>query len=75
MSDEKLKELLLDDGFVKTLNELKTAEQVRAALAERGVEMTLEEMRGIFRARDGELSEADLEKASGGWWISLVTGF
>ena len=66
MSIEKLKELLQDDAFVKTLNELASLEEVQAALAERGVDMTLEEIRGVFRAQDGELSETDLEKTAGG---------
>ena len=66
MNIEKLKELLQDDAFVKTLNKLVTLEEVQAALAERGVDMTLEEMHGVFCARNGELSETDLENAMGG---------
>ncbi len=70
MNDELLKKVLADEEFVKSLLELESAEEVQAALKEKGVELTLADIGIIQKAlesgSEGELDEADLEQVAGG---------
>ena len=65
MNMEKMKEVFSDEAFVKSLFELETAAEVQAALQEKGVEMTEEEILGIrdlfLKVAEGELSAEQLE--------------
>ena len=66
MNLEKMKAVFADEAFMKQLFELETAAQVQAALKERGVELTEEEILGIrdfiIKVERGEISSEQLEK-------------
>ena len=66
MNLEKMKAVFADEAFIKQLFELETAAQVQAALKERGVELTEEEILGIrdfiIKVERGEISAEQLEK-------------
>ena len=66
MNTEKIKEVFSDKAFVKSLFEMKTAAEAQAALKEKGVELTEEEIfaiREIFlKVADGEISVKQLEQ-------------
>ena len=47
MNMEKMKEVFSDEAFVKSLFELDSAAEVQAALKEKGIEMTEDEILGI----------------------------
>ena len=80
MNTEKIKEVFADEAFVKGLFELESAAEVQAALQEKGVELTEEEILGIRdlltkvengeisaeQLENGELSDELLEQVSGG---------
>ena len=86
MNTEKIKEVFSDEAFVKSLFELESTAEVQAALKEKGVEMTEEEILGIRdllikvesgkisaeQLENGELSDELLEQvAGGGFWGSV----
>ena len=66
MNLEKIKEIFADETFVKGLFELETAAEVQAALKEKGVEMSEEEILGIrellIKVESGEISVEQLEQ-------------
>ena len=65
MNTEKIKEVFSDEAFVKSLFELESAAAVQAALKEKGVEMTEEEILGIrdllAKMENGEITAEQLE--------------
>ena len=85
MNMEMMKAAFADEAFAKGLMELKTAAEVRAALKEKGVELTDEESVSVFeffakvksgeiapkQGENGELSEEALEQVAGGGWGSF----
>ena len=80
MNIEKMKEVFSDEAFVKGLFELESAAEVQAALKEKGVELTEEDILGIRdllvkvesgeisveKLENGELPEELLEQVAGG---------
>ena len=66
MNIEKMKEVFADEAFVKGLFELETAAEVQAALKEKGVELSEDEILGIrelfLKVEGGEISAEQLEK-------------
>ena len=66
MNMEKMKEIFSDEAFVKGLFELETAAEVQAALKEKGVALTEEEILAIreffVKVESGEISVEQLEK-------------
>ena len=66
MNIERLKEVFLDEAFVKSLFELETVAEVQAALREKGIELTEEEIFAIremlLKVADGEISAKQLEQ-------------
>lgn len=84
---EKMKEIFADEAFVKSLFELESAGEVQAALKEKGVELTEEQILGIRdllgkvesgeisveQLENGELPEELLEQVSGGSIIAVAT--
>ena len=78
MNIEKMKAVFADEVFVKNLFELETAAEVQAALKEKGVELTEEEILGIRdllgKVENGELSEELLEQVSGGSILAAIGG-
>ena len=85
MNTEKMKAVFADEAFVKSLFELDSAAEVQAALQEKGVELTEEEILGIRdllvklaegeisaeQMENGELPEELLEQVSGGSLLGL----
>ena len=81
MNQNHIKEVFSDEVFVGSLMELETPEQVRAALKEKGVDMTENE---ILSLRDeiikqaqqggdgGEMSLESLDEVAGGFTIPAV---
>ena len=65
MNTEKLKEVFSDEAFVKGLFELESAAQVQAALKEKGVEMSEDEILAVrellIKVEKGEVSAEQLE--------------
>ena len=70
MNEELLKEVLSDEAFAKSLIEMETHEDVQTALKEKGVDLSIEDIKAIqnllVNQEDGELSEDDLENVAGG---------
>ena len=66
MNIEKMKAVFADEVFVKNLFELETAAEVQAALKEKGVELTEEEILGIrdllAKMESGEISAEQAEQ-------------
>lgn len=78
---EKINELFQDETFVENLLSKETDIEVKALLAENGVEISLEEISAIKKTvearleNDSELSEDDLENVAGGSDVSdIITG-
>ncbi len=67
---QKLQEIFQDEEFNKTLFAMETSEEVQAALKERGLELTIDEIKAIAEAikaaQEGELTEDNLEDVAGG---------
>lgn len=65
MNIERLKEVFLDEAFVKSLFELETVAEVQAALREKGVELSEEEILGVrdllIKVEEGGISAEQLE--------------
>ena len=74
MNIERLKEVFLDEAFVKSLFELETVAEVQAALQEKGIELTEEEILGIrdllIKVEEGGISAEQLEK----WAAQIESG-
>ncbi|MDO4744882.1 MAG: hypothetical protein Q4A86_05835 [Clostridia bacterium] len=64
MNVEKMKEVFSDEAFVKSVLELETAAEVQAALKEKGVELTEEEILAIrkllSKLESGEVTKEQL---------------
>ena len=82
MDEKRIKEIFSDEAFVKGLLALETPEEVQAALKEKGVAVSIEEIMqlkdALIKASEkaaesgGELSLEELEEAAGGF--VLLTG-
>ena len=74
MNMEKMKEVFSDEAFVKNLFGLETAAEVQAALKEKGVELTEEEILGIRdllgKVESDEISVEQLEQ----WAAQVESG-
>ena len=77
MSEERIKEIFSDEEFVKELFGKETPEEAQALLAEKDIDLSVEELvklkdiiaKKLRAAEDGkstELTEADLENVAGG---------
>lgn len=73
MNNEKLKELLKDEAFVKELVEQETVEDAQKLLASKGVDISVDQLNEIHkgvaaRLEEGEeLSDEQLENVAGGF--------
>ena len=75
MNELKIKEIFSDQTFVESLMEMENAEDVQAAIADKGIELTLndiEALRTQLSNTSEELSEDDLENVAGGFAISAT---
>ena len=74
MNIERLKEVFSDEAFVKSLFELETVAEVQAALQEKGIELTEEEILGVrdllIKVEEGGISAEQLEK----WAAQIESG-
>ena len=70
MDQERLKEVLSDEEFVKELLAMKTAEKVQDALEDKGISVTTDEIRQmgdlLRKAASGEIPKETLEAAANG---------
>ena len=70
MNEEKIREVFSDEKFVKSLMELETPEEVQKALAEKDIDLSVEDIKKIAellqKKADGELSDDELESVAGG---------
>ena len=69
MNNEQLKELFSDEAFVTSILELETVEEVQKALADKGLELSIDEIitiKNTLANEETELSEDDLENVAGG---------
>ena len=74
MNMEKIKEVFSDEAFVKNLFELESAGEVQAALKEKGIEFSEEEIISIrdflLKVEKGDITKEQLEK----WTVQLEDG-
>ena len=74
MNIEKMKEVFSDEAFVKSLFELETVAEVQAALREKGVELSEDEILGVrdlfLKVEGGEISAEQIEK----WAAQIESG-
>ena len=69
MNEEQLKKLFSDDAFVASILEMETAEEVQKSLADKGLELSLDEIaiiKNTLNSEETELSEDELKNISGG---------
>lgn len=77
MTEQKIKEIFSDEEFVASLMNMESPEDVQKALAEKGLELSVEEIEKIRQAamdQEGELSEEALEGVAGGSVAAIVLG-
>ena len=76
MNQQKIEQIFSDEVFVASLLNLDTAEAVQAALQEKGVTLSLDEIcqvrDGLVAYANGELSEAELEQVAGGIVVTTL---
>ena len=83
MNGERVKEVLADEAFVKELLSRETPEEAQALLAEKDIDISVEELVNIKdiivaklqaaeKGESAELTEEDLEAIAGGWVPTLV---
>ena len=76
MDEKRIKEVFSDEAFVKALLGLESAEEAQAALKEKGLEFSTDELVALrdallkmsakAEANGGELSVEDLDEVAGG---------
>ena len=73
MNEERIKELLSNEEYVKGLVDLGSYEAASAKLAEDGVEVSAEDLKKLVllfnKKSAGELSDEELEEIAGGSFI------
>lgn len=77
MTEQKIKEIFSDEAFVASLMEMETPEEVQKALAERGLDLSTEEIEKIREtaaSQEGELSDDALEGVAGGSLTAIICG-
>ena len=84
MNEERIKEVFADEEFVKELFSKETPEEAQALLAEKDIDVSIEELvklkdlvvaklQAAENSESAELTEADLEDVAGGTFgISVV---
>ena len=84
MNEERIKEVFSDEEFVKELFSKETPEEAQALLAEKDIDVSIEELvklkdlvvaklQAAENSESAELTEADLEDVAGGTFgISVV---
>lgn len=71
---EKIKELLASEEFGNEVKDYETEEELQAAFARHGVELSVEDVRAIcaqvYVANGGELSDEELDDVAGGFALT-----
>lgn len=74
MNIERVKEVFADEAFAKSVFELETASEMQAALKEKGIELSEEEITSIqdalMKVKTGEITKEQIEK----WSVQLENG-
>ena len=74
MNEALIKEIFSDEAFLKSLSEMETAEEVQAALKEKGLDLSIDDILKIQKTltsqENGELSEDEMENVAGGFAIT-----
>lgn len=74
MNEALIKEVFSDKEFVESLLGMETAEEVQAALKEKDLDLSIEDIKGIQKAltaqETNELSEEEMENVAGGFVIT-----
>ena len=74
MNIERVKEVFADEAFAKSVFELETASEIQAALKEKGIELSEEEITSIqdvlMKVKNGEVAKEQIEK----WSVQLENG-
>lgn len=74
MNIERVKEVFADEAFAKSVFELETVSEVQAALKEKGIELSEEEITSIqdalMKVKTGEITKEQIEK----WSVQLENG-
>lgn len=77
MNEERIKEIFANEDFVKDLFESKSYEEAQAKLADKDIDMSIDELKQTFnliqKKVDGELSDQDLEDVAGGLCLATAT--
>ena len=58
-----------DPAFAAALKEAKNEEEVLSKLREAGFNLTEEDLKEMKKADGAALSDEELDKVAGGWWI------
>ena len=58
-----------DAAFAAALKEAKNEEEVLSKLRKAGFNLTEEDLKKMKKADGAALSDEDLDKVAGGWWI------
>jgi len=77
MNEQKIKEIFADEAFVSSILEMETPEEVQKALADKGLDLSVDEINTIkesLSAEEGELSDEQLEDVSGGSITAVICG-
>ena len=76
MNEELIKEVFSDEAYVKSLFESESWEAAQASLKERGIDLSIEELKQLVdlmqKKTNDELSEDELENVSGGITFSVM---
>lgn len=82
MNEERIKEVFSDEAFVKELLSKETPEEVQAMLAEKDIDLTIDEIvklreliiKKLQKAQSGEeeLGDEDLEDVAGGSGLAVL---
>lgn len=76
----QMEEVMADKAFAEKLVSLKELEDVKKELEDKGVDLTVDEIKQIIETLgneeevDGELSDDELEEAAGGFGIGVSSG-
>ena len=74
MNEALINEIFSDEAFLKSLSEMETAEEVQAALKEKGLDLSIDDILKIQKTltsqENGELSEDEMENVAGGFAIT-----
>lgn len=77
---EKLQQLVAEDAFLNSLDNLKSMDDLNDFLLQHGIELTKEELVNFVQSagkyeKTDDLSEDDLEKVSGGVTPEVIFGW